>query len=125
MSEPNRFQRLVAEAKKNIREIPPAQLPEQLSKPGALLLDVREPDDFKAGHAAGAIHLGRGVIETEIEDVAPDLDTPIVCYCGGGSRSSLVTESLQRMGYTNVRSLAGGFRAYKAAGMNVEGGKAT
>ena len=124
MSEPNRFQRLVSEAKKNIREVPPAQLAEVLSKPGALLIDVREPDDFNAAHAAGAIHLSRGVIETEIEEIAPDLDTPIVCYCGGGSRSSLVTESLQRMGYKDVRSLAGGFRAYKAAGMNVEGGKA-
>ena len=78
------------------------------------LLDVRSGGDWKAGHAQGARHLDRGEIEMEIEELAPDLDQPIICYCGGGSRSALVTESLQKMGYRNVRSMAGGFRAWQA-----------
>jgi rhodanese-related sulfurtransferase len=119
MSNP-RFRRLVEEAKKNIQEIGTNDLAGVAAQPGALLIDVREREDFNAGHAAGAIHLNRGGIETEIEEIAPDTSTPIVCYCGGGSRSALVAESLQRMGYTNVRSLTGGFRGYKAAGLPVE-----
>ena len=69
----------------------------------------------------GAIHLSRGTIELEIEEVAPALDTPIICHCGGGSRSALVADSLQKMGYTNVKSLAGGLKAWKQAGLPVTG----
>ena len=109
-----RFQELVAEAKKNITEISPNETKEALVR-GAVVIDVREDDDWTEGHIKGAKHLSRGVIELEIEDEIPDLDQPIICYCGGGSRAALVTESLQKMGYENVRSIAGGFRAWKAS----------
>ena len=113
----NRFQKLVAEAKKNIVEISPAEAQTQTERGDAVLIDVREGDDWHEDHAKGAKHLERGVIELEIEEQVPDLKTPIICYCGGGSRSALVAESLQKMGYENVRSLAGGFRAWKEAGL--------
>lgn len=113
----NRFQKLVAEAKKQITEISPAEAGQQAEDGGAVLIDVREDEDWRDNHAKGAKHLSRGVIELEIEEQVPDLKTPIICYCGGGSRSALVAESLQKMGYENVRSLAGGFRAWKEAGL--------
>ena len=112
---PNRFQQLVAAAKKNVTEISPDAAAAKVASGSALLLDVRAGDDWKTGHARGARHLERGEVELEIEEAAPDLDQPIICYCGGGSRSALVTESLQKMGYRNVRSMAGGFRAWQAA----------
>jgi phage shock protein E len=117
MSQPNRFQKLVAEAKKQITEISPNEARQQTEGGDAVLIDVREDDEWRDDHAKGAKHLGRGVIELEIEEQVPDLKTPIICYCGGGSRSALVAESLQKMGYENVRSLAGGFRAWKEAGL--------
>ncbi len=113
----NRFQKLVADAKKNITEISPEAARQQVESGDAVLIDVREDEDWREDHAKGAKHLNRGVIELEIEEQVPDLKTPIICYCGGGSRSALVTESLQKMGYENVRSLAGGFRAWKEAGL--------
>jgi rhodanese-related sulfurtransferase len=115
MEQPNRFQKLVAAAKQNITEISAADAKKQAEAGEAILIDVREEDDWRDGHAEGAKHLSRGVIEMEIEDAAPDLKKPIICYCGGGSRSALAAESLQKMGYENVRSLAGGFRAWKEA----------
>jgi phage shock protein E len=117
MSQPNRFQRLVAEAKKQITEISPGDAQKETELGDAVLIDVREDDDWRDDHAKGAKHLSRGVIELEIEEQVPDLKTPVICYCGGGSRSALVAESLQKMGYENVRSLAGGFRAWKEAGL--------
>ncbi len=113
----NRFQKLVAEAKKNIIEISPSDAREQAESGRAVLIDVREDEDWREDHAKGAKHLTRGSIELEIEEQVPDLKTPIICYCGGGSLSALVTESLQKMGYENVRSMAGGFRAWKEAGL--------
>ena len=117
MEQPNRFQKLVAAAKRNITEISAADAKKQAEAGAAILIDVREEEDWKEGHAHGAKHLSRGVIELEIEDEIPDPKKPIICYCGGGSRSALVAESLQKMGYENVRSLAGGFRAWKDAGL--------
>ncbi len=117
MSQPTRFQKLVAEAKKQITEISAGDAQKQAELGAAVLIDVREDDDWREDHAKGAKHLSRGVIELEIEEQVPDLKTPIICYCGGGSRSALVAESLQRMGYENVRSLAGGFRSWKEAGL--------
>jgi rhodanese-related sulfurtransferase len=117
MTQPNRFQRLVAEAKKQIAEITPGDAQNQIELGDAVLIDVREEDDWRDDHAKGAKHLSRGMIELEIEEQVPDLKTPIICYCGGGSRSALVAQSLQKMGYENVRSLAGGFRAWKEAGL--------
>ena len=117
MEQPNRFQRLVAQAKRNITEISPADARKQLETGGAILMDVREENDWRQGHAEGAAHLSRGVIELEIEEQVPDVTKPIICYCGGGSRSALVAESLQKMGYENVRSMAGGLRAWKEASL--------
>jgi rhodanese-related sulfurtransferase len=114
-----RFQKLAADAKSHVREISASEARE-LQQQGAQLIDVRETEEFSSAHAAGAKHLSRGVIELKIEEAAPDLAAPIVCYCGGGSRSALVAESLQRMGYSNVASLAGGFKAWKDAGLPVE-----
>jgi rhodanese-related sulfurtransferase len=117
MEQPNRFQKLVAEAKKNVREISPHDAMHEAGCGAAILIDVRAEEDWKAGHARGAEHLERGEVEVEIEELVPDLDQRIICYCGGGSRSALVAESLQKMGYRNVRSIAGGFRAWQAAGL--------
>jgi rhodanese-related sulfurtransferase len=113
----NRFQKLVAEAKTKITEISPAEAQQLAERGAAILIDVREDEDWREDHAKGAKHLSRGSIELEIEEQVPDSKTPIICYCGGGSRSALVTESLQKMGYENVRSMAGGFRAWKEQGL--------
>jgi phage shock protein E len=113
----NRFQKLVAEAKKNISEISPTEAQAQADRGAAVLIDVREDEDWREDHAKGAKHLSRGTIELEIEEQVPDLKTPIICYCGGGSRSALVAESLQKMGYENVRSMSCGFRAWKEAAL--------
>jgi rhodanese-related sulfurtransferase len=121
MGEPNRFQKLVAQAKQNITEISPADAREQAEAHGAILIDVREESDWRDGHAQGARHLSRGVIELEIEEQIPDLTKPIICYCGGGSRSALVAESLQKMGYENVQSMAGGLRGWNEAGLPMAG----
>jgi phage shock protein E len=107
-----RFQQLAADARSRVKEVTAKEAADQ-QHAGALLIDVREADEFAKEHAAGAIHLSRGTLELKIEEKAPDASTPIVCYCGGGSRSALAAESLQRMGYTNVASLAGGFKAWK------------
>jgi len=82
----------------------------------AVLLDVREDAEWAAGHAAEALHLGRGVLERDIEKTFPNPAAEIIMYCGGGYRSALASESAQRMGYTNVHSLAGGYKAMVAAG---------
>lgn len=118
MSTPNRFQKLVQDAKSRITEISAVDAAQEVER-GALLIDVREPEDWQQGHAPDAVHMPRGTIELDIEEKAPALDTPIICHCGGGSRSALVAESLQKMGYTNVKSLAGGFKAWKAAGLPI------
>lgn len=117
MEQPNRFQRLVAQAKQNITEISAADARKQAEAGDSILVDVREESDWREGHAEGATNLSRGTIELEIEEQIPDLTKPIICYCGGGSRSALVAESLQKMGYENVRSMAGGMRAWKEAGL--------
>ena len=117
MNQPNRFQKLVADAKQRVTEISAEQAHEQVKRGEAVLLDVREEAEFRQGHAEGAQHLSKGVIEVEIEDQVPNPDQPIIAYCGGGSRSALVADNLQKMGYTNVRSLAGGMRAWNEAGL--------
>lgn len=85
-----------------------------------ILIDVREESEFAAGHAAGALHLGKGIIERDIETKVPDKSTKIVLYCGGGYRSALSADALNKMGYTDVTSLDGGWRAWNAAQMPVE-----
>ena len=122
MSSLNRFQKLVQDAKTRIREIDAVAAAEALAS-GALMIDVREKEDWEGGHIPGAKHLSRGVVELEIEEIAPSLDTPMICHCGGGSRSALVADNLQKMGYTNVKSLAGGFKAWRQAGLPTSSGR--
>jgi rhodanese-related sulfurtransferase len=85
-----------------------------------VLVDVREDGEYSAGHAVGALHIGKGVIERDIEVKVPDKETPLVLYCGGGFRSALAADSIQKMGYTNAISLDGGWRAIQASGLPVE-----
>jgi phage shock protein E len=117
MSEHSRFQKLVTETKKNITEIRPTDAAEKIKSGGTVIVDVREKDEWDEGHIPDAINLSRGTIELDIEEKVPDLNTTIICHCGGGGRSALVAESLQKMGYKNVRSLEGGFKAWKASGL--------
>ena len=117
MGKHTRFEKLVAAAKKNIREISPEDAAAKLKRGEAVIVDVREKDEWDEEHVAGATHLSRGTIELEMEEKFPDRNTTIICHCGGGGRSALAAESLQKMGYKNVRSLAGGFQAWKAAGL--------
>lgn len=84
------------------------------------LLDVREDHEWQAGHLPGAEHLGKGIIERDIEERFPDVDAELILYCGGGFRSALAAETLQKMGYTNVISMDGGFRGWKEAGYPIE-----
>src|SRR5216683_2521547 len=86
----------------------------------AVLIDVREDSEWAAGHAAGAVHIGKGVIERDIESKVSQKDAKLVLYCGGGSRSALAADALMKMGYSNVFSLAGGLGAYKAAALPLE-----
>ena len=111
------FLRLVDDAKIRIREVSAAETQSRLKQnPQAKLIDVREDNEFEAAHAAGAAHLGKGIIERDIETTVPDKDTELILYCGGGYRSALVADVLQKMGYTNVWSMAGGWRAWNEAG---------
>lgn len=116
------FLRLVQSVRERVREMPALGLAQALAQtPGAVLIDVREDREFAAGHVQGARHLGRGVIERDIEALYPDPATPLYLYCGGGFRSALAADSLQRMGYTQVVSVDGGWRALKDL-MPVSGG---
>jgi rhodanese-related sulfurtransferase len=117
MAEHTNFERLVSDAKKNITEIFPKEAAKKLQNHEAVIVDVREKDEWDEEHIPHAIHLSRGTIELEIEDKIPDPNAIIICHCGGGGRSALAAESLQKMGYKNVRSMAGGFKAWKAAGL--------
>ena len=85
-----------------------------------ILVDTREDSEWQAGHAAGAIHLGKGIIERDIEKTVPDKSAKLVLYCGGGFRSALAADALAKMGYTNAISLDGGWKDWQAAGMPVE-----
>jgi len=116
-----RFVTLVDDAKTRIDEISPDEVREkQESGDDFVLIDVREQDEWRKSHIANAEYLGKGVIERDIEEKYPDSDQEIVLYCGGGYRSALAADSLQKMGYENVKSLTGGFRSWTEAGMPVE-----
>jgi len=115
------FLRLVDDAKSRIREVTVAETQASLvQNPDAKLIDVREDNEFEAAHAAGATHLGKGIIERDIETAVPDKNTELIFYCGGGYRSALVADVLQKMGYTNVFSMAGGWKAWQEAGGEIE-----
>jgi rhodanese-related sulfurtransferase len=117
------FLKLVDDAKSRVREIDLAEARRKLESGRARLIDVREDSEWVAGHARGAQHLGKGVIERDIEKQIPDKNAELILYCGGGFRSALSADNLQRMGYTNVASMAGGWRAWQAAGAPVDNGK--
>ena len=112
MKHSKEFVNLVDDAKTRIREISVEGAIER-QKEGAKLIDVREDNEWEKDHAEGAIHLGRGVIERDIVQTFPDKDTELILYCGGGYRSALATDNLQKMGYRNVLSMAGGWTAWK------------
>ena len=109
------FQELVADTKKKITEISPTDAASKSKSSDAVIVDVREKDEWDDGHIPDAVHMSRGMLELEIEDKFPDRNTTIICHCGGGGRSALAAESLQKMGCKNVRSMVGGFKAWKAA----------
>ena len=114
------FLKIAEEARARVREVDVRHTLERVEA-GARLIDVREDNEWERGHARGAEHIGRGVIERDIERAAPDRAAELILYCGGGYRSALAADNLRRMGYTNVYSLAGGWRAWREAGAPVEG----
>ncbi len=116
-----KFLRIVNEAKSRITECNIADVQAKLTTGEVFfLLDVREESEYARGHLPGALHLGKGVIERDIEQAIPDTAAPIVLYCGGGYRSALAADNLQKMGYTNVISMDGGSRAWHEAGYATE-----
>jgi rhodanese-related sulfurtransferase len=115
------FLKLVTDAKARVKE---CTVPDIRARQAAgerfTLVDVREESEYAAGHIPGAIHIGKGVIERDIEAKVPDVGTPLVLYCGGGFRSALAAEALQKMGYTNVVSMDGGWSGWVKAGFPTE-----
>ena len=115
------FLKIVNDAKTRIKEVTVDQTRARLAgNRDALLIDVREDHEWDDAHAAGAIHLGKGIIERDVEMTVPDKATEVILYCGGGYRSALAADVLQSMGYTNVWSMAGGWKAWKESGAPVE-----
>jgi rhodanese-related sulfurtransferase len=115
------FLEIVDETRARVRELSVADTRARLAtNPAAHLIDVREDSEWADGHAAGAQHLGKGVIERDIEAAIPDKAAELILYCGGGFRSILAADALQRMGYTNVASMAGGWREWRTAGGDTE-----
>jgi rhodanese-related sulfurtransferase len=115
------FLKLVNDAKSRIRETDINGYKTMLANgERPLLVDTREESEWAAGHAAGAVHLSKGIIERDIEAKVPDKETRMVLYCGGGFRSALAADALQKMGYANVISLDGGWRAWQQSGMPIE-----
>ena len=117
------FLSLVNEAKQKIKECSVADVKAKLERGEQFqFIDVREDEEFSKDHAAGARHIGRGVLERDVEQMIPDKNAEIVLYCGGGFRSALAAESLGKMGYRKVLSMDGGIRAWREAGLDVEKG---
>jgi rhodanese-related sulfurtransferase len=115
------FLKLVEDARTRIRELSPEEARERLRQnPRAVLLDVREDHEWQAGHVIGAVHLGKGILERDLERLYPDPDTELILYCGGGYRSALCCDAAQKLGYRRVYSLIGGYKALVAAGWPVE-----
>ena len=112
-----RFLQIVDDAKKRIRELSVDEVKEKLDKREKfLLIDVREESEWAKDHLPGAIHVGKGIIERDIEERVPDVNTPLVLHCGGGFRSALAADNLQKMGYKNVLSMDGGVRGWREKG---------
>jgi rhodanese-related sulfurtransferase len=109
-----RFLNIVNDAKKRVKETTTDAIKQRLDKKDAfILVDVREESEFAKDHLPTAIHLGKGIIERDVEECVPDLNAPLVLYCGGGFRSALAADNLQKMGYTNVLSMDGGIREWR------------
>ena len=119
MEHSKEFLELAEAARKRVKEVSVAETLEKVEQ-GAALIDVREDNEFAAGHAKNAVHLGRGVIERDIVGKFPDKNTELILYCGGGYRSALAAENLQKMGYANVLSMAGGWTAWTEANAPIE-----
>lgn len=121
----DRFITLVDDAKTRVEEVSPDEVKNKLDEEAegdneVVLLDVREQDEWSESRISGAEYLGRGVLERDIEEEYPDVDKEIILYCGGGYRSALAADNLQKMGYRNVKSMAGGFRSWIEAGYPIE-----
>lgn len=117
------FLKLVTDAKSRVKECTVDDVRDRLAKGDKfVLVDVREESEWAAGHLPGAVHLGKGIIERDVEMKIPDPATPIVLYCGGGFRSALVADNLQKMGYSNVISMDGGFSGWRAKGLPIAHG---
>jgi rhodanese-related sulfurtransferase len=117
------FLNLVNDAKTRVKECTVADVRQLREKSAPFhLIDVREDNEWDKAHAAGAVHLGKGIIERDIVKTVPDKNARLVLYCGGGFRSALAADNLQRMGYTNVHSLAGGWKAWQESGEPVTTG---
>ncbi len=115
------FLKLVNDSKTRVREVTVEETQQRLKEnPNAKLIDVREDNEWQSGRAASAEHLGKGIIERDIEEKVPEKSTELILYCGGGYRSALVADVLQRMGYTNVFSVAGGWKAWKDSGAAIQ-----
>lgn len=115
------FLRVVDDARAHVTETDVAAVRARIERGDEFhLIDVREDSEWNSGHLPGATHIGRGVLERDIERTIPDTDADIVLYCGGGYRSALAAEALQKMGYTHVTSMDGGFRGWRDAGLPIE-----
>jgi rhodanese-related sulfurtransferase len=115
------FLKLVGEAKSRIRQADVREIKRRLDAGDKLVLvDVREESEWAAGHVPGAVHIGRGILERDVEGTYPEKDSPLVLYCGGGFRSALAADSLQKMGYTDVISMDGGWRGWLESSFPVE-----
>jgi len=121
MKHSEEFLTVVNDAKSRIKEVSVEETLKRMSEDeNVKLIDVREDNEWDAGHADGAVHLGRGIIERDVVQTFPDKNSELILYCGGGFRSALAADMLQKMGYTNVYSMAGGWKAWKDAGAPVE-----
>jgi rhodanese-related sulfurtransferase len=118
MAHSSQFLKLVQDAKRNVKETNVAEV-KRRGDAGEkfLLIDVREDNEWAKGHLPGAVHLGKGIIERDIEQNVPDTGAKLILYCGGGFRSALAAENLQKMGYTNVESMDGGWKGWLEAGL--------
>jgi len=116
-----RFLKIVEESRKRIRETNVDEVKAKLDRGEKLVLvDVREDNEWVKDHLPGAVHLGKGIIERDVEEKYPDLSTPLILYCGGGFRSAMAADNLQKMGYTNVISMDGGVREWRGKGYPME-----
>src|SRR5881392_2145052 len=118
---PPRFLKIVDDAKTRVRETNVDEVKKRMDRGEKfLLVDVREESEYAKDHLPGAVHLGKGIIERDVESRVPDINTPLILYCGGGFRSALAADNLQKMGYTNVLSMDGGIRDWRGKGYPLE-----